>query len=317
MSAKTIVLGSVNVDLVIRGERLPAPGETVLGGDYFQAAGGKGANQAVAAARAARGGVKFVAAVGDDSFGSDALAGFVREGIDTDEVCRVHGHATGIALILVDSQGQNMISVASGANSALSCADVDAISDDAFATASVFLASLETPIATVRRGLERARQHGLITILNPAPANREILCDGFLELVDILTPNETELEILTARSSASKTDQHASPFEQQALELRALGCRTVIATLGANGCLVVGSTIVRVQAFPVTAVDATAAGDAFNGALAARLAEGADLSLAVRFASAAAALSVTRPGAQPSLPIRTEIDQLLSQADPV
>ncbi len=300
------------MDLVIRGSRLPLPGETILGGEFFQAPGGKGANQAVAAARAAQTSVAFIAAVGDDNFGKLSIDGFVADRLDVSEIRTIPDCATGIALILVDASGQNMISVASGANSRLAPADVDAVPDSLFQNARVFLCSLETPIETVRRGLERARDFGLTTILNPAPADRRILEGDLLSLVDILTPNETELSLLTGRplpEGANSPD--SSPIRAGALELQNRGCATVIATLGAEGCLVVADTVWSAAAFRVTAVDATAAGDAFNGALAVGLAEGRLLPDAVRFASAAAALSVTHSGAQPSLPPRFTIQRLL------
>jgi len=322
MSVATLVLGSVNVDLVIRGPRLPAPGETVLGGEFLQAAGGKGANQAVAAARAAVGTVAFVGGVGDDPFGAQSRAGLARERLDLSGLTTFPQTSTGIALILVDAEGQNLISVASGANSRLTPEHVDALPDELFAGARVFLTSLEIPLATVRRGLERARQGGLITILNPAPADRAILAGDLLSLVDILTPNETELCQL-AGGPLNPTGQGALPdsgsgaddpsrWRAAAVKLQDRGCRTVIATLGSAGCLVVGEVEFRQAAPTVRAVDATAAGDAFNGALAVALAEGQPLPRAVRFATATAALSVTRSGAQPSLPRRDEIEQLLS-----
>ena len=322
MALSTLVLGSVNVDLVIHGSRLPAPGETVLGGQFLQAAGGKGANQAVAAARAATGTVAFVGGVGDDPFGTQSHEGLALEGLELSGLVTFPRTSTGIALILVDSTGQNLISVASGANARLTPDHVDALPDELFAAARVFLTSLEIPLPTVRRGLERAREEGLITILNPAPANRGILEGDMLSLVDILTPNETELcqlagepggegteGFLTAGASAA---DDPSRWRAAALKLRDRGCRTVIATLGPAGCLAVGDLEFHQSAPQVRAVAATAAGDAFNGALAVALAEGQPLTAAVRFATATAALSVTRAGAQPSLPRREEIEQALS-----
>jgi ribokinase len=322
MSVATLVLGSVNVDLVIRGQRLPNPGETVLGGEFLQAAGGKGANQAVAAARAATGTVAFVGGVGDDDFGTQSRAGLARERLELAGLTTFPGTSTGIALILVDAGGQNLISVASGANSRLTPDHVDALPDELLEKARVFLTSLEIPLPTVRRGLERARERGLITILNPAPADRAILEGDLLSLVDILTPNETELCQLAGESleppppgvgaAPPGVADVPSRWRAAAVKLRNRGCRTVIATLGSAGCLVVGDVEFRQAAPVVQAVDATAAGDAFNGALAVALAEGQPLTSAVRFATATAALSVTRAGAQPSLPRREEIEQRLS-----
>lgn len=323
MSISTLVLGSVNVDLVIHGPRLPGPGETVLGGEFLQASGGKGANQAVAAARAAAGTVAFVGGVGDDPFGTQSREGLTREGLELSGLITFPQTSTGIALILVDAAGQNLISVASGANARLSPDHVDALPDELFAGAKVFLTSLEIPLPTVRRGLERAREQGLITILNPAPADRGILEGNLLSLVDILTPNETELCQLTeetwgseaegAPTGAKSTADDPSRWRAAAVKLTNRGCRSVIATLGPAGCLAVGDLELRQSAPAVRAVDATAAGDAFNGALAVALAEGQPLTAAVRFATATAALSVTRAGAQPSLPRRKEIEQALSR----
>ncbi|RPI91076.1 MAG: ribokinase [Planctomycetaceae bacterium] len=309
------VLGSVNTDLVIRNVRLPVAGETILGGEFYRALGGKGANQAVAAARAARVPVAFVAALGDDTLGREALEALRRENLDLRCVQMIRGQASGVALILVDHAGQNLISVASGANSRLCSQHFDQISDAELGGMRVFLASLETPVATVAHGLARARRAGLTTILNPAPANCEILAGELLKTVDVLTPNESEIAIL-AGAEPLPFDGDTSRIERWALELQERGCGAVVVTLGAEGCLVVADTITRVAAHRVEAVDATAAGDAFSGALAAALAEGLPLLDGVRFASAAAALSVTRRGAQPSLPARSEIEDFLSRPLP-
>lgn len=308
-----IVLGSINTDLVIRGPRLPQPGETILGGEFYQAAGGKGANQAVAAARACIGPVTFVGAVGDDSLGREAIARFRAENLICDYLKVVDGQASGVALILVDQQGQNMISVASGANSFLTPAHVDRVPGAVFAAAKVFLACLETPLDTVIHGLRRARQAGLLTILNPAPAPPEGLPEEVLQLVDVLTPNETEAALLTGWNPHAMSDGDASQVRDAALQLQSGGCRSVVVTLGAQGCFVVDREIALIPGRKVAAVDATAAGDAFNGALAAALAEGQPLISACRWAGSAAAISVTRRGAQPSLPSRTEIDRMASE----
>lgn len=305
---RIVVLGSVNVDLVARGERLPQPGETVLGAEFYRAAGGKGANQAVAAARAARSTVAFVAAVGDDDFGRESLAGFQREGLETRWIKTVACAATGVALILVDAHGQNMISVASGANATLSVEDIERLPDDLFAECAVALASLETPLDAVRYFLRRARRAGCLTILNPAPANPRLLTAGMLSDVDVLTPNETETLGLAATLGIE-----ASTMAAAVKPLRALGCGAVVVTLGSQGALIIegpleSPVLTSVPARPVVAVDATGAGDAFNGALAVALAEGQSLADAVRWSVIAAAWSVTRRGAQPSLATRTEID---------
>jgi ribokinase len=298
-----LVLGSSNTDLVVQATRLPAPGETVVGGVFFRAAGGKGANQAVAAARAGAGSVSLIAAVGEDDFGREALASLRVEGVGCDLVKRISGEPSGVALIMVDQNGQNCISVASGANLHLTPADIDAINDARFQQAAVLLACLEAPSPTVVRGLQRARQLGLTTILNPAPADPEIASPDIMQHVDIITPNESEAALLTGQPVDGAAGACAA-----GQRLRELGCRHAIITLGSQGCLLVSDQVVHIEALNVQPVDTTAAGDAFNGTLALALAEGKDLPTAVRWASVAAGLSVTRRGAQPSLPRRAEID---------
>ncbi len=305
-----LVLGSANTDLVIRAPRLPRPGETVLGGEFFQAAGGKGANQAVAAARlGAR--VTFLAAVGDDEFGRTSLAGYQREGIDCQFIRKFASAATGTALILVDRAGENLIGVASGANALLTADDVDRVPADVFQSAQVFLTSLETPLPTVVRGLERAKEAGLTTVLNPAPAAIEVADRRVLSLVDVLTPNEGEAAALAGDAIESNRTSDAIERAQRAGErLRSLGTIAVVITLGAEGCLVVAEEVTHLPGLNVQAVDATAAGDAFNGALAVALAEGKPLIDAARWANRIAAVAVSRVGAQPSLPRREEIQVL-------
>ena len=298
-----IVLGSVNTDLVIRGPRLPSPGETVLGGRFYQSAGGKGANQAVAAARAGSGSVALIAAVGDDAFGRAALAHVAAERLVCDYVKVVPGRASGVALIMVDDRGENSISVASGANYELLPSDVDSIPDELFAASKIFLACLELPMESVARGLQRAKAAGLVTILNPAPATRDLVDAGLLKRVDIITPNETEAALLTGLSA----DDEAGA-SRAGRKLQALGCGVAVVTRGASGCTIIDRQVTTVPAIRVEAVDTTAAGDAFNGALAVALAEGRSLEEAIRWTTVAAGLSVTRPGAQPSLPSRAEID---------
>ncbi len=303
---RILVIGSSNTDMIIKLDRIPRPGETILGGEFTTAAGGKGANQAVAAARAG-GDVTFVARVGQDMFGEQALAGFVHDGIHVEYVTRDQAAPSGVALIFVAKDGENSIAVAGGANGRLSPADVKKVKG-ALAGARAVVMQLETPLATVQAAAELAVRAKVPVILNPAPAR--VLPDKLLKLVSILTPNETEAELLTG---IQVTDDATA--EKAAEKLRARGVETVILTLGARGAFVAtASTRELVPGFPVKAVDSTAAGDVFNGALAVALGEGRALLQAVRFANAAAAISVTRLGAQPSAPRRKEIELLLAKA---
>jgi ribokinase len=299
-----LVVGSSNTDMIIRVPRIPKPGETILGGAFSMASGGKGANQAVAAARAG-GRVTFVARVGDDVFGERALANFAADGIDTRFVFRSPGSSSGIALINVGDRGENSISVASGANALLSVEDLDR-SNDAFVAADILLLQLESPMETVEAALRKARARGVPVVLNPAPARP--LDDAILGLVRVLTPNEHEAEILT---EIAITDERGA--REAASRLRARGPASVVITLGERGAYASSAGFEGlVPAFRVDPVDTTAAGDVFNGALAVALAEGRSLAAALRFAQAAAAISVTRPGAQPSAPTRAEILALIS-----
>ena len=290
--------------MILRVARVPRPGETLLGGEFSTAAGGKGANQAVAAARSG-GRVHFVARLGRDAFGDAALAGFRREGIGVSRVVRDDRHPSGVALIFVGSDGENSIGVAGGANQQLSVRDVGA-ARELIAGAALVLLQLETPLETVEAAARLARKAGVAVILNPAPAQQ--LSNQLLRNVTLLTPNETEATLLTG----IRVDDVASAV-RAAEALRRRGPATVIITLGSKGALV--ATQEGAQLIPghkVKAVDTTAAGDVFNGALATRLAEGAALLDAVRFAHGAAAVSVTRPGAQPSIPTRKEITAMLN-----
>jgi ribokinase len=301
--ANILVVGSSNTDMIIQLDRLPQPGETILGGAFATAPGGKGANQAVGAARAG-GRVTFIARVGRDVFGDQALEGFRREGIDVRYVARDHAAPSGVALIFVAKDGQNSIAVAGGANRRLSVSDLRR-GAQALAGATSLLTQLETPLKTVQTAVRLAARAGVPVILNPAPA--QPLPDGLLRLVSILTPNETEAELLTG---IRVTNERSAA--KAAACLRARGVLTVILTLGARGALVASEEMQTVvPGFKVKAVDTVAAGDIFNGALAVALGEGKPLLEAVRFANAAAAISVTRPGAQPSAPRRREIEALL------
>lgn len=297
-----LVIGSYNTDLVIRCPRLPAPGETILGGTFAQHHGGKGANQAVAAARlAAAGQVHFVAKVGDDAFGRQALTQFRAEGLDTTCVTVATGQPSGVALINVATgTGENSISVAAGANAHLSPADVDAALADA-APGTVVVLQLETPLPTVIHAARQAAARGLRVVLNPAPA--QPLPAGLGADLYALTPNETEAETLTG---VRVTDEATATVAAD--RLHAAGIVRVVLTLGAQGAYWSDGTGAAMVAAPaVQAVDTTAAGDCFTGALAVAFAEGHALPEAVAFACRAAALAVTRPGAQASLPTRAEL----------
>jgi len=300
--SRVVVVGSSNTDMIVRADRLPLPGETVLGGDLTTAPGGKGANQAVAAARVGAH-VTLVARLGDDMFGQQTLAAFRREGLDLDYVQQDAGTPSGVALIVVGPGGQNIIAVAPGANRNLSPTDVQA-AQPAIAQARVMILQLEIPIHTVLAAASAGHAAGLIVMLNPAPA--EALPAALYEMVDILTPNEHE-----AAQLAGVTPDEP---EAAATTLLARGAGVVIVTLGAAGVVLGqrGQLPRRLPGFQVPAVDSTAAGDAFNGGLAAALARGDDLETAVRYAQAVAAISVTRPGAQPSLPSAEEVERFLA-----
>ena len=303
---KIVVVGSSNTDMIIKLDRIPKPGETILGGEFATAAGGKGANQAVAAARAG-GAVTFVARVGQDIFGEKAVAGFLQDGIEVEYITRDKIAPSGVALIFVAKDGENSIAVAGGANGRLSPADVKK-AKGSIAGASAVVMQLETPLETVQAAAELAARAEVPVILNPAPAR--VLPNKLLKLVSILTPNETEAELLTG---IAVTDEATAA--KAAEKLRARGVQTVILTLGARGAFVANASLKElVLGFEVKAVDTTAAGDVFNGALAVALGEGRPLIQAVRFANAAAAISVTRLGAQPSAPARKEIELLLAKA---
>jgi ribokinase len=298
-----IVVGSSNTDMIIRLKRIPRPGETILGGDFATAAGGKGANQAVSAARCG-GKVSFVARIGQDVFGDSAVTGFIRDRIDINRIFRDKVAPSGVALIFVAKDGENCIAVAGGSNGRLSPADIEAASNE-FEDAKIVIMQLESPIETVRAAATLGARAGACVILNPAPARR--LPGGLLRNVSIITPNESEAELLTG----VKVKSDASAAKASVI-LRSRGVKTVVITLGARGAFVAteeGAS--RVPGFEVKAVDTTAAGDVFSGALAVALAEARSLFESVRFANAAAALSVTRAGAQPSIPFREEVDRFL------
>ena len=301
---RVLVIGSANMDFTVAVPRLPAEGETVTGGSFYVSHGGKGANQAVAARRLG-GDVRFVGCVGQDPQGDRVVEQLAAEGIPTDGVIRTEA-ATGVALITVDREGRNQIAVASGANLEL-LPDLAKMHASLMPWAKVLLLQLEIPVSSVQWALATAREHGVLSILNPAPA--QPLPDTLLSLVDCLTPNANEAEVLTgiavtAPDRASQAAQH----------LLARGVRRVIVTLGTRGVLYCdGKSALHFPAFPVDAVDTTGAGDAFNGALAVGLAAAGTWEEALPLANAAAALACTRRGAQTSFPRRAEVETFMRQ----
>jgi ribokinase len=298
-AARLCVVGSANVDLTFRTPRLPRPGETLAGHSFRLDGGGKGANQAVAAARlGAR--VALVACLGDDAFGREALARYRAEGLDTSWVRLDGSRPTGTAAIVVDDAAQNSIVVVAGANAGLSAVDVDRAAA-AVRGAAVVLCQLETPLEATLAAFRLARAAGVRTVLTPAPA--AALPDELYRLCDLCVPNETEAELLTGRAVGGPGDA-----ETAAGELRRRGVRAVVVTLGERGALLLdddGAT--PVAAVPARAVDPTGAGDAFTAALAVFWAEGLALREAAGRAAAVAALTVTRPGAQSAFPTRAEV----------
>jgi ribokinase len=303
MSKNIVVVGSSNTDMIIKTDKIPKPGETVIGGKFYKAAGGKGANQAVATSRAG-GNVTFIASIGNDVFGEEAIKGFSDDGINTEYIKNDSGEASGIALILVDSKGENSIAVASGANLKLHESDLEDIHSN-ITNADVLLMQLEIPIETVQAAAKIAYSAGVKVILNPAPA--QALSDDLLKCISVLTPNETEAELLTGVEVNNENDA-----KKAAKILLEKGVELVIITLGSNGALVATKEDSKlIPGFKVDATDTTAAGDVFNGALAVAISENKGLHDSIKFAHAAAAISVTRMGAQPSAPQRDEIQKML------
>jgi ribokinase len=311
MANSIVVIGSLNMDFVLAVDRLPLPGETILGRDFRMIPGGKGANQAHAAAKLVRGGttVRMIGLVGMDSFGNALKASLADVGVDVRGVVDTVAEATGVALIHVDNEGQNSITVAPGANGVLSGADIRS-QRWALENARCVLLQLEVPIETVSDGLKEARRVGAISILDPAPARP--LPKEVLQLVDIATPNESEACVLAGVAPSRVTAAEALALGRR---IRELGVRAVIVKLGDQGCVYCGADrTLAAPPFAVRAVDSTAAGDAFNAALAVGLVEGAGMEHALRFANAAAAISVTRSGAQTSAPSRADVETLLAGA---
>jgi ribokinase len=301
VSGHIVVVGSLNMDLVVRAPHHPKPGETIIGSDFRTFPGGKGANQAVAAARLGAT-VKMIGRVGTDAFGESLLQTLAKDNVDTSHILRDSEAPTGIALITVDTAGQNTIVVASGANAQVTPEDVS-WAEQIFAGASVLILQLECPLKAVTRAVELAREHGVRVVLNPAPA--QPLDPKLLARVDYLVPNQTELALLTGLDS----------MRDAARRLQDWGVRGIVLTLGEEGALVVeGNRETRIPPYPVTVVDTTAAGDAFVGAFAVALIHGRSTLDAGRWGNAAGALAVTRAGAQPSLPARAELEEFLSRS---
>ncbi|MBQ9893337.1 MAG: ribokinase [Bacteroidales bacterium] len=298
MNKQILVIGSSNTDMTIKGDRLPVPGETVTGGNFYMGPGGKGANQAVAARRLG-GDVTFICKVGRDIFGDNALAGYAKEGIDISHVMR-SDKASGTALILVDNTGENCISVASGANGDLSPEDIDSVAD-VIRSAGFLILQLEIPVESVLRAAKIAHEAGVYVVLNPAPACE--LPEELFKYISLMTPNSTETAFM---SRLEIIDQES--LAEAVKVLRGYGVNDFVVTLGSKGSLVFeNGHSVHVPSLKVEAVDATAAGDTFCAAVCVGLSEGMSLVDAARFATKAAAITVQRIGAQDSIPYRNEI----------
>jgi ribokinase len=301
MKPKIVVIGSANMDLVVTAHHLPRAGETVLGKEYFQSGGGKGANQAMAAARLGAD-VTFIARLGKDHFGQAAFDSFESEKINTDFIVWDEETASGVALIMVDPSGENIICVAPGANGKLSKDDIHG-AEAAFRSADCLLLQLEIPLETVEFSICLAEKYRVPVVLNPAPMAQ--LSPASLEKIDFLTPNKTE-------ALAFAGNHGYDPKDLPLVVKKKLNVKDVVVTMGKAGAIISGPNgPVIIPAFPVNSVDATGAGDAFNGALVVALALGEELPEAVKFANAAAALSTTRFGAQTSMPTLDEVNKFL------
>jgi ribokinase len=305
MRNNVVVVGSFNTDLTIKTGRIPRPGETVIGGVFSRGGGGKGANQAVAAARAGAE-VHFVARVGNDSYGREGMDRLRGERVNTDRVVYDQQASTGVAFIVVDERGENSIVVAGGANAHLVPSDIEA-AGDAFDGAGVLLVQLESPLPAVQTAIRLARRAGALVLLNPAPG--QPLAKEFLSGVDIITPNKLEAEMITGMKITDDSSLRAA-----ARAILDCGVGHVIVTLGRRGIVsTTKSGAELIPAYPVSVVDSTGAGDVFSGALAAFLAGGIAVDEAARKAVAAASLSVTRMGAQFCAPIRPELDAFIRE----
>jgi ribokinase len=300
-SPRIVVVGSYAMGLTMRVDRLPTPGETLLASGYRVDFGGKGSNQAVACARLGAN-VSFIAKIGRDNFGDMALGLYREENINVDSVIRVPDVPTGVGFIIVDAMGNNCITIDPGANDLLTAAEVSQ-SFDAIQSAAAILTQLEIPVEAAASAMEQGRKRGALTILNPAPVR--LLPQSVLQMIDILTPNQTEAKVLTGRSP----DDAVAP-ETVARDLIGRGVKEIVMTLGDSGALIVTATsTLHIPAIKVTVTDTTGAGDSFNAGLTLALARRAKLEEAVRFAVVAGGLAVTREGVIPSLPTRDEVLQ--------
>jgi ribokinase len=299
---KVAVVGNSNIDVVMMVPRLPKTGETVVGGRFFTSSGGKGVNQAIAAIRAG-GDVSLIARVGDDILGLWAIEEFLKEGIKVDHVIKDPKAPTGCASIFMTEKGEKISAVASGANANLSPGDIESL-QETIAKSDVLLMQLETPVETVQKAASIAMQYDVKVILNPAPPRT--LSDDVLQYVSVLTPNQKEIELLTG----IRVHDHQSA-EEAGRMLIGKGIDSVVLTLGAKGALLIDvGGVEHIPGFKVKTVDRTGVGDIFNGVLAVALAEGKIIREAVRYANAAAALSVTRLGGQISAPRKEEIEKV-------
>lgn len=295
-----IVIGSLNLDLVVNTRKIPRPGETVMGKDFKQISGGKGGNQADAAAKLG-GEVTMIGAIGNDEMGKILKNSLKNDGVNVENVITKPDEPTGIAVIIVEDSGDNSITVAPGANYMLNSKDIENV-ENVIKKGKVVLIQLENKIDTVKTSLKIGRESGAVTILNPAPAVE--LDEEILKYVDIITPNETELEILTG----VKTDSLEN-VEKAGKLLLQRGIKEIVVTLGEKGCMWINSNIVKhYPAYMVKAIDTTGAGDSFNGALAVSIDNGGDMETSILYAMKVGAMTVTKEGAQTSLPLKEEVE---------
>lgn len=305
--AKITIIGSSNTDLMMQVDKTPGPGETIIGKQFSVNPGGKGANQAVAAARAG-GDVSFIGCIGKDVFGNLAIEKLDKDNIDTSSIFRDSDAPSGMALVYVDANGENSISIAPGSNFELSPKNIDE-SLGKLSNTKIILTQLEIPIETVERAAHLARKQGITFILDPAPAAS--LSDNLMGNVDIITPNETEAEKLTGIALTNETN-----IRSACEKLHKQGVGTIIITLGSRGAFLSNSDYcLLIPTYKVDPIDTTGAGDIFNGALARAMSEYEDIREALKFANAAAAISVTKLGAQASAPKKSEIEAFLKRED--